>query len=493
MKTKLIFTLIFLLFLGLGSAFGQDIYEPNDTYETATPVNCGDQLSAYIQAEGDVDWYEIEMAESGVLEVAVTSVPANIDMNVEVHMLVENVLTLIADDRIYNPGLGESMHVAAVVNAGTYLIKVVDRFDDAYSDTDPYEMELTCTPNALELNQVYEEAAPIALDTCFEANIYGDNHLYTVPQDVDWYEVYTENPGVLEVAVTSVPDNLDINIEVHQVIENELTLISDDRVYNPGLGESMLAVAVVNPGTYLISVKDRFNDLFNEDTYTFCTTFTPNDLELNQVYEEAAPIALDTCFEANIYGDNHLYTVPQDVDWFELVIPYNNYNLEIAVTSVPDNIDMNVEVYTMIDNVLTLVADDGIYNPGLGESMFVSAVLDAGTYLITVYDRFNDAFNEDDYMFCLGFVGVDEVSLADQFEVYPNPNNGRFNLRLLNNEVRITDVSLYDPSGRLMWNYQDGMLNNEKISINTNTISKGIYFLKIMTNEGLVTKKVMVR
>ncbi|MEE4260126.1 MAG: PPC domain-containing protein, partial [Bacteroidales bacterium] len=224
MKTKIYLASLALIISGLSPALSQDIYEPNNTYETATVVTCGQQLSAYIQVEDDVDWYEIEMAESGVLEVSVTSVPDNINMNVEVHMLDENVLTLIADDRVYNPGLGESMLAVAVVDAGTYFIKVVDRYNDAYSDTDPYELELTCTPNALELNQVYEEAAPIALDTCFEANIYGDNHLYTEPQDVDWYEVYTENPGVLEVAVTSVPDNLNINVEVYQLVEDVLTL-----------------------------------------------------------------------------------------------------------------------------------------------------------------------------------------------------------------------------------------------------------------------------
>ena len=200
-----------LFALGINLTFGQDIYEPNDSYETATAVTCGQELSAYIQVEGDVDWYEIEMAESGVLEVAVTSVPDNIDMNVEVHQLIDNVLMLIADDRVGSPAYAENMFVSAVVNPGTYLIMVQDRWDNAFTDTDPYEMAISCTPNALELNQIYEEAAPIALDTCFEANIYGDNHLYTEPQDVDWFEVQTDNPGILEIAVTSVPDNIDLN------------------------------------------------------------------------------------------------------------------------------------------------------------------------------------------------------------------------------------------------------------------------------------------
>ncbi len=125
--------------------------------------------------------------------------------------------------------------------------------------------------------------------------------------------------------------------------------------------------------------------------------------------------------------------------------------------------------------------------------MFVSTVVNAGNYLIIVHDVGNNDFNEDTYRFCLGFTGIDDEALSAQFEVFPNPNNGNFYLRLLNNDIQITEISLYDPSGRLVKNYQGGMLKNEEISINTNTISKGFYLLKIMTSEGLVTRKIMVR
>ncbi len=611
-----------LFALSIHLSFGQDIYEPNNTYETATSVSCGQELSAYIQVEDDIDWYEIVMDESGVLEVSVTSVPDVLDVNVEVYQLIDNALTLIADDRVYNPGYGENMLVVAVVNAGTYFIQINDRYDNGFSDTDPYQLNLTCTPNALELNQIYEEAAPIALDTCFEANIYGDNHLYTESQDVDWFEVYTDEPGILEVAVTSVPDNIDINVEVYQIIDNVLTLISDDRVYNPAYAENMFAVAVVNPGTYLISVNDRYNNEFNEDTYSFCTSFTPNALELNQIYEEAAPIALDTCFEANIYGDNHLYTesqdvdwfevhtdnpgvlevavtsVPdnidinvevfqiidnvltlisddrvynpayaenmfvaavvnpgtfliavndrynnefnedtysfctsftpnalelnqiyeeaapialdtcfeaniygdnhlytesQDVDWFELVVTEDNYGLEIAVTYVPDNIDINVEVYQLIDNVLILVADDGVYNPAYGENMFVSTVVNAGTYLISVNDRYNNEFNEDTYMFCLGFMGLSEEDLDNQFVVYPNPNKGQFRLRFLNKDIDVLEVSLYNYQGKEYARLSENLIEGVETSLNVQDFAKGIYLLKIQTNKGTITKKILVQ
>ena len=492
MKIKIYITSLMLFALGINLSFGQDIYEPNDTYETATPVTCGQELTAYIQVEGDIDWYEIEMTESGVLEVAVTSVPDNLDLNVEIHQVIDNILTLIADDRV-NAAPGDNVFSNAVVNAGSYLIKVHVDWDNAFTDTDPYEMVLTCTPNVLELNQIYEEAASIPADTCFEANIYGDNHTYTVENDVDWFEVQLNSSGVLEIAVTSVPDNLDLNVEIHQVIDNVLTLIADDRV-NAAPGDNVFSNAAVNPGTYLIKVHVDWDNYYNEETYSFCASFTPNALELNQIYEEAAPISMDTCFEANIYGDNHTYTVENDVDWFALEVVEDNFNLEIAITSVPDNLDLNLEVYQIIDNVLTLIADDGV-NAAPGENVFVSTIVDAGTYLIKVHVDWNNFYNEDTYNFCLSFMDIDEQSLSHQLGVFPNPNNGRFSVKLIteNSDLKILEVSVFDHLGRENTKLHEDTFDSNEVSLNMQNSTRGIYLIKIRTNQGVVTKKILVQ
>ncbi|MCD4680799.1 MAG: PPC domain-containing protein, partial [Bacteroidales bacterium] len=402
MKVKIYIISLLLLASGINPIFGQDPFEPNDTYMEAATVTCGQQLSAYIQIVGDVDWYEIQFTESGVLEVEITSVPVILDLNVEIYQVINNVLTLIANDRTSNASGGMNMYSNAVVNPGTYLILVEDENNNSFSDTDSYDMALTCTANALELNQIYDEAAPIATDTCFEANIYGDNHTYAVFNDVDWFEVQVANSGVLEVEVTSVPLNLDLNVGIYQIINNTLTLIADDRTSNSAPGQNVFSYAVINPGTYLISVNEESNNDFNEETYTFCVNFTPNELELNQVWDEAAPIATDTCFEANIYGDNHTYTVFNDVDWFEVQV-VNSGVLEVAVTSVPNNLDLNVGIYQYINNVLTLIADDRNSNSSGGQDIFSNAVINPGTYLISVNEESNNDFNEETYTFCVNF------------------------------------------------------------------------------------------
>jgi hypothetical protein len=216
---------------------------------------------------------------------------------------------------------------------------------------------------------------------------------------------------------------------------------------------------------------------------------------LNQIYEEATSISLDTCFEATIFGDNHTYTEPQDVDWFALQVDEDNYNLEIAVTSVPDNIAINLAVYQIIDNVLTFIADDGDAYPNVGENMFVSVVVDAGTYLIVVNDNDNWNFNEDTYNFCLGFTDIDEQSLSNQVQVFPNPGNGQFNINILsgNNDLKILEVSVFDQLGRENTRLREDAIEGNEVSVNIQNSARGIYVLRILTNKGIITKKILVQ
>ena len=350
-----------------------------------------------------MDWFEGTGPSTGVIEVAVTSVPNNLDLNVGIYQVIDNVLTLIANDRVYNAGAGDNVFSHAVVAPGTFLIVVED---EGNMDTMKILTILRAfTPNALELNQVYEEASCIPMDTCFEDNIYGDNHTYDEFNDVDWFEVQAPASGIIEVAVNSVASNLDLNVGIYQMIDNVLTLIANDWVNNSGGGDDLFSQAAVDPGTFLIVVEDEGNSDFNEDMYYFCVNFTPNALELNQIYEEASLIPTDTCFEDNIYGDNHTYDVFNDVDWFQVEIT-EQVLIDISVTSVPSNIDLNVAIYELDQNVLTLVADDGVNNAGGGEDMFVEAELDPGTYYVVVEDEGNSDYNEETYTFCFDLITV---------------------------------------------------------------------------------------
>jgi len=77
--------------------------------------------------------------------------------------------------------------------------------------------------------------------------------------------------------------------------------------------------------------------------------------------------------------------------------------------------------------------------------------------------------------------------------VYPNPNNGSFNLSYQSNESGSAYMGLLDITGRLVWsqNYaiQEG---NNVFTLNDLGLSSGMYILNWVTPKGKQTVKVVV-
>ena len=72
---------------------------------------------------------------------------------------------------------------------------------------------------------------------------------------------------------------------------------------------------------------------------------------------------------------------------------------------------------------------------------------------------------------------------SNEFNIYPNPSNGTFTI--INNELQITNIEIVDIAGK---NIQYSVINNQ-YSIN----KKGIYFIKIQTETGIYTEKVIIQ
>ncbi len=77
-------------------------------------------------------------------------------------------------------------------------------------------------------------------------------------------------------------------------------------------------------------------------------------------------------------------------------------------------------------------------------------------------------------------------------QVFPNPFLNNFNLYLHNFTAHKGDIKIYDAKGSLVFN--ENILLNSSLytTINTQSFSKGIYIIKIETDDGFkYVKKIL--
>ena len=91
--------------------------------------------------------------------------------------------------------------------------------------------------------------------------------------------------------------------------------------------------------------------------------------------------------------------------------------------------------------------------------------------------------------FNLEEIEYNQTSLMDNFQnhlnIFPNPNNGNFDIRL---PKMFFSASIFDLNGQLVINKQC----NENCSFDLNNHSKGIYLLKLISNNINLVKKIIV-
>ena len=95
----------------------------------------------------------------------------------------------------------------------------------------------------------------------------------------------------------------------------------------------------------------------------------------------------------------------------------------------------------------------------------------------------------------LSLVGLEEAEGAIlQTLAYPNPVNDMLNLEISMLESTHANISVVDMLGREVISLGEVALatGNNKFEINTSNLSNGAYFVKIISNSGITSKKISV-
>ncbi|HBD26351.1 T9SS type A sorting domain-containing protein [Flavobacterium sp.] len=73
--------------------------------------------------------------------------------------------------------------------------------------------------------------------------------------------------------------------------------------------------------------------------------------------------------------------------------------------------------------------------------------------------------------------------------LYPNPSKGIFNLATGTNEI--SEIEVYDVTGKMVWSKKDFEVSNSEIQLNLSSVSQGIYFVKITADNQSTVKRII--
>lgn len=90
-------------------------------------------------------------------------------------------------------------------------------------------------------------------------------------------------------------------------------------------------------------------------------------------------------------------------------------------------------------------------------------------------------------------ITIIDDKIGTEFIVFPNPSrNGLFNVQCPSNtEMENLKLDVYDSFGKLVYSETTSLKNGMLINLNISDNARGIYFLKLTTNEGVFTKKIL--
>ena len=120
----------------------------------------------------------------------------------------------------------------------------------------------------------------------------------------------------------------------------------------------------------------------------------------------------------------------------------------------------------------------------------------AGTWTLTVadgYDVDGGAINSWRLALCRSVALGVETNLFENFALYPNPNNGEFNIKLVSNSTDGINVQVSDIGGRKVYDKTFANTNIFEQNITIDNLNTGIYLVTVSDGLKKIVKKIVVK
>ena len=241
--------------------------------------------------------------------------------------------------------------------------------------------------------------------------------------------------------------------------------------------------------------------------YAFANCRAVTSVFISESVKSIGHYAFAWCFSLNTVCN--LNTVPVDIqrEVFDGVT-LSQCNLKVPVSAVPAYQNAAVWKNFMIfggDYYVQASVNNIEYGYATGSDLYesndiatVAAIANLGYKFINWTKDGVEVSTENPYRFTVtedielvaNFeieVGITETGRATSLRVYPNPTTGE--LRIENGELRIDNVEIFDVFGKI--HSSPVTRHSSLITINISHLPAGIYFVKIKTENGYQTQKII--
>ncbi len=238
-----------------------------------------------------------------------------------------------------------------------------------------------------------------------------------------------------------------------------------------------------------------FTTIPNYSIVNFDATTTTHEDSVSWDFGDGSPV---------VTGHNQTHTYAVDSTYVVCLSAYSYCGTDVicdtmdVCDSLGGNFTFNVNgfITTFIDasagNPVTWFWDFGDGNTSNQQNPTHTYATDS-SYLVTLvvvnYCGDFSVFNTN-----IATVGIADFSNSSSITVYPNPSKGAFTLNLSNLKSENIEINIFDQLGRVV--FTQDLSDNDQIgnySIDLTGETKGVYFLRVSSDKGIITRKLVIK
>lgn len=496
-----------LLFV-FASMEAQDFYEPNDYFNQAAQGSFGTSIESFIWEPYDEDYYAFEVSGPGFFHIRILGVPSNIDL--QAFLFLPDTLSAINFNTQPSPGEAYDLF-GSTCQSGAHFLKLRDRGlgsggGSSWNQNESYLVIVDFYP--FPFSDPCECSNGTNLGACTIASFDTISALIAPPfgrdgnfltRDLDYYKFFVSEPSLIKVHVQEAPANYALDLFLFD--PDELQFWSDYTHDSLGHTYSIAATTCAIGDHYLqfragngwaVNGSTAFNGF---EQYVFSVEIEPldpaEDCECeNNTFENACLISVCDTTEAFInawFGFNDANNIPsKDVDLYKLDLMADE-EVTVALTSVPENIDLVARVFDASYNILDI--ESGAVGQPFAFSFFPSQ---SGIHYIEVMGD-GGSFNlEDTYQITVGCGLVNtanEPSPAGRWMTFPNPFHNQLVIQGFRDDRQDVDVQILSLEGEIL--FRQLFPRDGSMEINAGFLAPGLYLLHLISDDQVFVQKLI--